>query len=475
MDGVLNGLEPLQPRVVMQWADAQSKCLKGPGLCALFFARRPARCYSVAMQPLMCRVMGVAWWMSVGLILSACAVLTNPTVTPATSPQSALPTPIARSTVTLPFSPSPLPSPTTPSAVKPPATQAASPLATPLPFASVAQVLDLSFIDPQRGWFLATSCGGDHICPISIHATDDGGQTWQAVNAPAAEAIFSESNLSDTRHVDALRFTDADVGWSFNPDFFSTRDGGKTWTDERRSVVALELVGQSVWAIEQRGDQSVVVASNDLGRTWTVIGNLPTQYRRLLLVRADVQTAWILPGREMGREPQLFMTRDGGHSWQPESLPTDAGHCTSLNLARSSDKKLWLLCGDGLATAMQPKSLYASIDNEASWNLVANNDPTGESKPKGRIPIVGHILNSRQFVVTSSTTAFMALNRGTLYVTHDGGQNWDAVVTDQPINLGDAAIGPLCFIDRAHGWLVAAGRVFRTADGGVTWQIFPIQ
>jgi photosystem II stability/assembly factor-like uncharacterized protein len=69
----------------------------------------------------------------------------------------------------------------------------------------------------------------------------------------------------------------------------------------------------------------------------------------------------------------------------------------------------------------------------------------------------------------------MALNRGTLYVTHDGGQNWAAIGTDQPINLGDAPIGPLCFVDRAHGWLVAAGRVFRTVDGGVTWQIFPIQ
>ncbi len=280
MDGVLNGLEPLQPRVVMQLADAQSKCLKGLGLCALFFARRPARCYSVAMQPLMRRVMGVAWWLSVGLILSACAVLTNPTVTPATSPQSALPTPIAWSTVTLPFSPSPLPSPTTPSAVKPPATQATSPLATPLPVVLTRKVLDLAFVDPQHGWFLEAVCREDHICPLVLLATDDGGQTWQTVNAPPAAAIYYDSNLSNSRHVDALRFATANVGWSFNPDFFSTRDGG---------------------------------------------------------------------------------------------------------------------------------------------------------------------------------------------------QDWDEVVTDQPINLGDAPIGPLCFVDRAHGWLVAAGRVFRTADGGVTWQIFPIQ
>lgn len=433
------------------------------------------------MRPLTRRGIAIALWLSVDLVLSASAILTNPTVTPVTTPRSPLPTPIAPPTVTSPLSPSPLPSPTAQSVVKPSETRATSPLATPLPFAWVTQIHDLTFIDPQRGWLLATNCGLDHICPIIVRTTYDGGRTWQVVNAPAAEAVFSESNLSDTKHVDAMRFANANVGWIFNPDFFSTRDGGKTWTDERRNIVALELVGQSVWAIEQRSDQSAIISSNNLGRTWQMMGSLPTQhgrsslYDKLSLVRADVQTAWILTWQEMARESQLFMTQDGGRSWQPETLPAYAGRCISLILARSSDKKLWLLCGGGLATAMQLKSLYASTDNGASWDLVADNDPTGESKSRGRIPASGHMWDSRGFAVTSPTTAFMALNRGTLYVTHDGGQNWAAIGTDQPINLGDAPIGPLCFVDRAHGWLVAAGRVFRTVDGGVTWQIFPIQ
>ena len=347
-------------------------------------------------------------------------------------------------------------------------------MATPLPFASVAQVLDLTFIDPQRGWFLATGCRMDHTCPIVIHVTDDGGQTWQAVNAPTAEAIFSESILSDTKHVDALRFANANVGWIFNPDFFSTRDGGKTWTDEKRRIVALKQVGQSVWAVEQRGEQSVMIASTDLGQTWQVISRLPIQYSGLMLIRANVQTAWILAWQEMTREAQLVMTDNGGNSWQAQSLPPYAGRCISLVLARS-DMKLWLWCGDGLATAMQPKQLYASFDNGANWNLVASSEPTDAPKTRGRIPTSGHIWDSRGFAVTSSTTAFMALNRSTLYVTHDGGQTWSYVGTDQPINLGDAPIGPLYFIDAAHGWLVSAGRVFRTANGGVTWQTFPIQ
>jgi photosystem II stability/assembly factor-like uncharacterized protein len=350
-----------------------------------------------------------------------------------------------------------------------------SPLATPLPFASVARILDLAFTDPQHGWFLATSCGMNHICPIAVHATYDGGQTWQVASAPVAEAIFSASTLPATKHVDAMRFANANRGWIFNPDFFSTHDGGQTWTDEKRNIAALEIVGQSVWAVEQRNDQSVIIASNDLGQTWKVISNLPIRSSGVTLVRANVQTAWILAWQVMTREAQLIMTDDEGNHWHAQSLPPYAGHCTSLSLARSSDKKLWLLCGDGLATAMQPKWLYTSVDNGATWDLVANNDPTGTSKPQGHIPIVGHMLDSRGFAVTSPTTAFMALNRGTLYVTHNGGQDWEEVVTDQPINLGDAAIGPLRFIDGIHGWLVAAGRIFRTANEGMTWQIFPIQ
>ena len=46
-------------------------------------------------------------------------------------------------------------------------------------------------------------------------------------------------------------------------------------------------------------------------------------------------------------------------------------------------------------------------------------------------------------------------------------QERDDAVTEQPINLRDAPVGPLYFIDAAHGWLVSAGQVFRTANGGV--------
>lgn len=214
------------------------------------------------------------------------------------------------------------------------------------------------------------------------------------------------------------------------------------------------------------------MTSDDLGRTWKPTAGQPELHDQVSVAGAGARHVWVLAVQEESRLAQLFTTGDGGVAWQRQLLPTQVGGCTSLVLAVSSDQKLWLLCGDGLATAMQPKWLYASIDSGASWNLVSSADVAAESI--GRLPISGHIFDSRGFAVTSPTTAFMALNRGTLYVTRDGGKNWNDVVTDQPVNLGDAAIGPLHFIDTAHGWLVSAGRVFRTTDGGITWQISTI-
>jgi photosystem II stability/assembly factor-like uncharacterized protein len=58
----------------------------------------------------------------------------------------------------------------------------------------------------------------------------------------------------------------------------------------------------------------------------------------------------------------------------------------------------------------------------------------------------------------------------------DGGSTWNEAISYAVANGGgDPAIGPVRFIDAQTGWVaVSPGRIFRTRDGGISWQFIEI-
>ena len=405
-------------------------------------------------------------WMFWAFLIVACRPASLPIESPIASPlPSTLPTPPS-----LPLGTS-LPSPVT------------SPFATATTFPEIRvtvvdsaatvytptiHILDFSFIDAQRGWILGTWC--QNTCPILIRATSDGGRTWQALPALKGQEpwIYPRPDLS---LVSSIRFADAQHGWAFQPGFFSTSDGGKTWIDEQRSVVAVEPAGGSLWAIEQTGDQFGLLFSADLGRTWKPTPNQPPlQGRTVQLVRPTSSDAWILTEDSESRA-SLFVTHDGGMSWQELPEPPKTGCFDDRSLAMSTNQRLWMVCGGGLATAMQLKMLYTSMDGGTTWKIMADTSAPGSGQPTGILPISGHLGNPSQFAVASPLDAFLALDRATLFATHDGGRTWEYAIPYDLANRADDGMGPVRFLDAEHGWMVAPPDwFFRTTDGGKTWE-----
>jgi photosystem II stability/assembly factor-like uncharacterized protein len=267
-----------------------------------------------------------------------------------------------------------------------------------------------------------------------------------------------------------LRFISPQDGWLLGEStMLVTRDGGATWAvdDQLHDVMALEAVDESVWAIEghcESHDQCsrVFLVSDDFGHTWQPAPTqpvLPGYGARL--VRAGLQDAWISTGG--GELPKyLFGTHDGGTTWHELTVP-----CQNWNtqLAAVDASHLWFLCGSLPGGRTELKWLYASADGGTEWQLVRETGRGGLAD-LGNLPTVGHWVS---FVATSPTRAFVGLYGDSLLVTTDGGQTWDcAVVPDGP----DSELGILqvVFADEQHGWATTSTALWRTRDGGDSWE-----
>ena len=351
-----------------------------------------------------------------------------------------------------------------------PVTPTASPSPEPaFPFSF--QVLDIAFIDPNQGWALGTFGNGFTRGQIAMRVTVDGGKTWQSAPAPEIEMPPGDLPL---RH---LRFANAKDGWAFEPGFFSTHDGGKTWGNENRQgkVIAIEPVGNSVWVVEQNCQkvepyqcQFALLIWNPAQQIWAPApGKLPAGIQKLFRVSAT--EAWLLSTEEsytpVYSRNRIFVTRDGGLTWaEPNPGITHTG-CS--HLAMDKGKQLWLFCGGGPATMMQIKDIWLSRDEGKQWSKIADAIPDSLGGGLNNLPIIGFMWD---VAVVSKERAFIALIHQSVIGTTDGGQTWNDVIDFFDGN----AIGGfrrVIFVDELHGWATPGQNlIFRTRDGGATWE-----
>jgi photosystem II stability/assembly factor-like uncharacterized protein len=131
-------------------------------------------------------------------------------------------------------------------------------------------------------------------------------------------------------------------------------------------------------------------------------------------------------------------------------------------------RHLFIACGDGAATDMQPKSFAVSQDGGRSWIVYGTcHNFTLPCAPRDGPGWLGEI---NGLAASSPKVAWLAENRGTLIRTWNGGRTWQAAIPKQRISPGDQSVGPVQFVDSLHGWLRAGlDSVYRTTNGGKSW------
>jgi photosystem II stability/assembly factor-like uncharacterized protein len=269
------------------------------------------------------------------------------------------------------------------------------------------------FLGPSHAWF-----GTARHRVVRIYRTADGGRIWET------------SSLRTTDPGGPLWFVNPEDGWflaggdngtmgSEPLQVFQTTDGGSHW---KRISVSIDAVPTST-----PGPLSIGCDKGDIVFTRPDTG----------FVNVYCNSAGDV----------LFVTHDGGVTWQGETLP---GLPCSQGCGASAPE--FITPRVGFVQAGMSETLYLTSDGGATW--------TPLPPPPVRFGLPDFVAPSQGFVWI----------KGLLYVTADGGQSWTTIRPS--VRLSSASLD---FVNPRVGfaWVQGVRYVLRTVDGGHTWRRLP--
>lgn len=287
----------------------------------------------------------------------------------------------------------------------------------------------VTFLDANTGW----AVGDVHWDQAqrryvgTVIKTVDGGATWAALDVGVTEAL------------EALDFVDASLGWAVgaNGTIIHTADGGQSWTQQLVDTTA-EFLG---------------VAFADANHGWAV-ATTPTTYDDFF----EEYTDW---------DAALWATSDGGQSWQQQTLPDEASILRDVDVV---DAQTGWAVGvkragvDDFSNVEHAGVIYHSADGGATW--------TEQYSPAGvTLTAVDFVDALHGWAVGFPTNS--GEDQRAVFHTSDGGQSWEI---QEPGDMF-SPLWDVQFIDQNRGYIVGANYigawgppVFRTFDGGTTWE-----
>ncbi len=308
--------------------------------------------------------------------------------------------------------------------------------------------------------------------------SSDWGSTWRYTRPPSpGDPIANYSSVSFINSQDGWLITGVPKGLGVD----HTVNGGKSWNSAILPMVApIGRIGDSLsFANPNDGfvtiepyspsgaNTSAVLASTNGGSSWSVV-NRQAPVGRIKFVSSAI--GW-------GLGPQgteLYVTRDGGVSWQKVSLPLGQGSGApweSLTLPTFFGQT-----GVLLAQPTSGKALVEITDNGGkTWKPLT---APFQAQPTVAPGVLGPICQTcvsvgaePLSVLNSSTIVYWS--GGTLNRTTNGGKSWTSTSTSPASAVigstgNQGASGPLQFSSLRSGWAITkSDSLLLTRDGGL--------
>jgi photosystem II stability/assembly factor-like uncharacterized protein len=324
-------------------------------------------------------------------------------------------------------------------------------------------VRSIQMLDATTGWAIAGN---------AVLRTTDGGISWQDITPPGQ--AFGTASATD--------FLTASLAWIALPQadqatttVFRTSDSGIHWQEATVQAPFVKHISfidaQHGWmlsgqanAADAPAESVTVFQTTNGGQTWQSVstalpsdttppGQLPYGGQKAVISFLNASTGWVTGTVTTNDLAWLYVTHDGGKTWsqqtllRPQGLPSAQLSILAPIFFSATDgllpvKFADLTTGKGIATA-----LYVTHDGGTNWQ------PTS--------PVLTAL----------ATSSFPNLQQGwmsdgtSLFVTSDGGQHWARLAASP--NFKD--VTQLDFVSRTTGWAISGQRLLKTVDSGQTW------
>jgi len=324
-------------------------------------------------------------------------------------------------------------------------------------YSTTVELNAVTFPDAEHAWVAGDRWGDDGIDGGIVHATSDGGATWEEQKSGAA-----------SRSSWALAFADANCGWLLcstgaadGPPgvLFATTDGGATWerqaTDSEYYLVGVDCVSAThAWAVGTRPypGGGVILATQDGGSSWET-SYVSGSAGLWSVAFADARHGWAVG------DGVIVATADGGATWSEHAV----NGCSLRDVAAGDGRHAWAVGLDGDADV-----ILATADG-ATWTRQYSRKATD---PTGRTVFFA-------VAFPDARHGWVVGLDGMILATSDGGRSWASQRSGTDLDLRDVA-----FADAEHGlavgdrydgesplsWELEGSIILRTTDGGVSWE-----
>ncbi|MEJ2215494.1 MAG: oxidoreductase [Gemmatimonadota bacterium] len=308
------------------------------------------------------------------------------------------------------------------------------------------------------------------------------GVTGMACGGPARGAMFGAARYqaADTAGRPSPAARAQEAAWrhrhAWPPSDFErdAADSSLVWIAQHADTTTAfrGLSAPSDTVVWTSGSGGVIARSVDGGLSWTTHRIPDADSLFLVDVSAfDARTAVVLGTRFSGGLARIFRTDDGGSTWRV--LYTDDRAGAFYDGIACWDVRHCVAFGD----AVDGRLAIVRMTDGSHWQRVA-----GDALPAALPGEAGFAASGTAITVAGARHAWIGTGGGDharVYRTENGGRTWQ--VADTPMPAGQSAgIFGIAFRDTLHGLAVGgdyakpdatAPNVLRTKDGGRTWQL----
>jgi photosystem II stability/assembly factor-like uncharacterized protein len=284
----------------------------------------------------------------------------------------------------------------------------------------------------------------------------------------------------------SIHMIDETTGWAQGANtngesqIWHTTDGGAHWQKVTPSTLA-EPSGELTeyylnasvgWVVAQM-DKTVVFRTTDSGQTWQS-ASLNADYSIRQITFATPRLGWLLSteGATGNEVADLFRTTDGGASWSKIADTGSPPNKTGTIPFDGKEKTIsFLNASTGWLTEFSNRpdflALYVTHDGGVNWQHQELPVPPGADISGGQNTVRAPTFFNAQDGILPVLVPAPAGNVVDVYVTHNGGASW------QPTALLKVNYITDTFSDASHGWVTDGTTLFSTSDGGQHWTQLP--